>query len=215
MPTKHLILSSLLPLVLLAGACSDGDSAAEDDTSATSTAPESSVTEDPTAAASAGVDEAASITNAGDALGTPPTGDTAALNITQIAAGTAELSTLTRSVIKGGLLATLRDGGPFTVFAPTNEAFAAVPVDTLNAILADPAQLTDLLTLHVLPGEYTSEDLISLDGSTVETVQGGKLAVSVDGDTITVGDATITAPDVPASNGVVHIVDTVITAPAG
>jgi len=72
-----------------------------------------------------------------------------------------------------------------------------------------------VLTLHVIPGELTSEDLIALDGQSVETVEGSRLAVAVDGETITVGGATVIAPDVTASNGVIHLVDSVITEPNG
>lgn len=215
--SKKLFLPLLVPLALLAGACSDSDdsSASEEDSTTTAPSqeaatPEETDTADGTAAEVDAADAAAGI---GDAMGTPPSGDTADLNITEIAAGTADVSTLTRLVIKGGLLPTLRDGGPFTVFAPTNQAFAAIPSDTLNAVSANQAQLADVLTLHVLPGEYTSEDLIELNGSTVKTVQGAELAVVVEGDTITVGGATVISPDVPASNGVIHVVDTVIVEP--
>ncbi|MCB1269885.1 MAG: fasciclin domain-containing protein, partial [Microthrixaceae bacterium] len=218
MSPKKLALSLFLPLVLVAGACSDGEDSADDVPTDEETTTEDSAPDEGDGAASedSGTEAAEAETVAmspGNAMGTPPTGDTAELNIAEIAAGTADVSTLTRLVIKGGLLPTVRDGGPFTVFAPTNEAFAEIPHDVLRDLSANQPELADVLTLHVLAGEYTAEDLASLDGSTVDTVQGGKLAVSVEGDVITVGGATVIAPDVFASNGVVHLVDTVITQP--
>ncbi len=228
-PTRWLV-ASLLPVALFAGACSDVDDSASSDTGAEDAAAASdeaatdeAAQEDAAEATDTPADEGesdspeaeAAAMRGGDPMGTPPGEDTSELNIAQIAAGTGDVSTLTRLVIKGGLLATLRDGGPFTVLAPTNEAFAAIPPATLSAVSADPAQLTTVLTLHVIPGELTSEDLIALDGQSVEAVEGSRLAVAVDGETITVGGATVIAPDVTASNGVIHLVDSVITEPNG
>jgi uncharacterized surface protein with fasciclin (FAS1) repeats len=136
-------------------------------------------------------------------------------NIAEIAAGTAVTQHLTRLVLLAGLLPTLRDGGPFTVFAPVDDAFAAVDPDTLRAVAHDPAQLASVLTLHVVPGEYPAEGLRSVAGTSLTTVQGGQLLVEVDGDDLIVGGATVAVPDIEASNGIVHAVDTVITAPNG
>jgi uncharacterized surface protein with fasciclin (FAS1) repeats len=149
-------------------------------------------------------------------MATPPSGDTAQLNIAEIAAGTAETQQLTRLVLQAGLLPTVRDGGPFTVFAPVDAAFAAVPAQQLARLQADPAQLTEVLTLHVVPGTLTAADLreAATSGRTLTTVQGGQLRVEArGGNTLVVGGATVVVPDITASNGVVHAIDSVITAP--
>lgn len=148
-------------------------------------------------------------------MGSPPEGDTASLNLAQIAAGTPATQTLTRLVLFAGLLPTVRDGGPFTVFAPVDDAFAAVDPATLRSLANDPEKLASILTLHVVPGALTTDDLRAANGTSLTTVAGGKLRVEVVGDKITVGGATIAVPDIIASNGVVHAVDTVITAPNG
>ena len=147
--------------------------------------------------------------------GTPPEGDTAELNIAQIAAGTAAVTNLTQLVVKAGLVPTLRDGGPFTVFAPVNEAFDALPFSTYISVVEDNATLTTVLTQHVVPGTYTAADLMDLDGESLETVQGGRLLVEVDGDDVVVGGATVVVPDIEASNGMIHAIDSVIAEPNG
>lgn len=210
MKFRYLLAAMVLPLALIAVSCSDdeqGSDSGSTETTAVAGATDAAVTETTVAA-----DPMAVLT-----MGTPPgpETDTATLNITQIAAGTAAVTTLTQLVVKSGLLLTLRDGGPFTVFAPVNEAFAALPPETLTAVVEDNATLTKVLTLHVVPGVYTSTDLMDLDGQTLTTVEGGKLLVEMDGDDIVVGGATIVAPDIMASNGVVHAVDAVIAAPNG
>jgi len=131
-------------------------------------------------------------------------------DIVALAAGTPELSTLVSAVGAAELVETLQGDGPFTVFAPTNDAFSAVGQETLDELLAPEgkAQLTDILTYHVVPGELMAADL--QDGQELETVQGGKLQVSVEGDTVRVGDATVVKADVDASNGVVHVIDAVL-----
>ena len=196
MKFRYLLAAMVLPLALIAVSCSDDEQGSDSGSTETTVA----------------ADPKMQLT-----MGTPPgpETDTATLNITQIAAGTAAVTTLTQLVVKSGLLLTLRDGGPFTVFAPVNEAFAALPPETLTAVVEDNATLTKVLTLHVVPGVYTSTDLMDLDGQTLTTVEGGKLLVEMDGDDIVVGGATIVAPDIMASNGVVHAVDAVIAAPNG
>lgn len=205
MKFRYLLAAMVLPLALVAASCSDdeqGSGSGSTETTAAAGATEAAATETTVAA-----DPAAVLT-----MGTPPgpDTDTATLNITQIAAGTAAVTTLTQLVVKSGLLVTLRDGGPFTVFAPVNEAFAALPPETLTAVVEDNATLTTVLTLHVVPGTYTSTDLMDLDGQTLTTVQGGKLLVQMDGDDVIVGGAKVVAPDIMASNGVIHAVDSVI-----
>ena len=148
-------------------------------------------------------------------MGTPPEGDSETYNIAQIAAGTPATQTVTRLAIQAGLVGTLATGGPFTVFAPSDEAFAAVDPAALRNLSADPAALADVLTRHVVPGTLTSADLRAANGTSLTTVQGGRLLVEAKGDTVYVGGARVAVADVTASNGVVHVVDTVILEPNG
>jgi uncharacterized surface protein with fasciclin (FAS1) repeats len=217
MKFRHVLAAAVLPLALLAAGCSDdeqsgADSGGTETTAATDAAGEAGSDTAATEAATGEVDPAAVLP-----MGTPPAADadTAELNITQIAAGTAAVTTLTQLVVKAGLLPVLRDGGPFTVFAPVNDAFAAIPFDTYISVVEDNPTLTKVLTLHVVPGTYSSTDLMDLDGQTLTTVEGGKLLVQVDGDDVLVGGAKVVAPDIVASNGVIHAVDSVIVQPNG
>lgn len=141
---------------------------------------------------------------------TPAETPAAEQDIVALASATPDLSTLVTAVTAAELVETLQGDGPFTVFAPTNDAFTAVGQDTLDTLLAPEGkdQLTDILTYHVVPGELMAADL--QDGQELETVQGGTLTVSVEGDTVRVGDATVAMADVDASNGVVHVIDAVL-----
>ncbi len=125
------------------------------------------------------------------------------------------LTTLTSAVQAAGLVDTLNGEGPFTVFAPNNEAFAAVPEADLDAILADTDQLTDILTYHVVAGEsLSSADL--LEAGTVTTVNGGELTFSADADgaiSINDGAATLTCSDITTGNATVHVIDAVMIPP--
>jgi uncharacterized surface protein with fasciclin (FAS1) repeats len=120
------------------------------------------------------------------------------------------LSTLVTAVTQAGLVDTLNGEGPFTIFAPTNDAFAAIPADQLEAVLADQDLLTSILTLHVVAGEQlSSQDLI--DAGTVTTVNGADLTITLDGDTAMVnGNASVICMDVPTANATVHIIDAVL-----
>jgi uncharacterized surface protein with fasciclin (FAS1) repeats len=134
--------------------------------------------------------------------------------IVDIASSNEDFSTLVTSVTEAGLVDTLSGEGPFTVFAPTNAAFEALPAGTLDSLLADPqGALTDVLSLHVMSGEVNSEAAIAAAGTNVETL-GGPVAVALDGDNLTVGGATVVTTDIEASNGVIHVIDAVITEPA-
>jgi uncharacterized surface protein with fasciclin (FAS1) repeats len=130
-------------------------------------------------------------------------------DIVALAQDTPDLSTLVEAVTAADLAETLQGDGPFTVFAPTNDAF-----DELGGALDDllqpenQEQLQSVLTYHVVPSEAMAADLE--DGQMLETVNGEMLEVSIDGDTVMVGDATVVMPDVDASNGVVHVIDTVL-----
>ena len=131
-------------------------------------------------------------------------------NIVQVAAATPDLSTLVTALEAADLVSTLEGEGPFTVFAPTNEAFDALPAGELDRLLepANKEELATILKNHVVSGEVMSSDLS--DGQQVETLAGETVTVSIDGDTVKIGDATVSQADVEASNGVVHIIDTVI-----
>ena len=124
-----------------------------------------------------------------------------------------ELSTLVAAVDAAGLVDTLNGEGPFTIFAPANSAFAALPAGTVDTLLADPTgDLTDILTIHVVGGEaLTGEQLV--EAGTV-TGLNGDLTIAADGDAVTVdaggGPATVVCANVPVANGVVHIIDTVL-----
>lgn len=121
-----------------------------------------------------------------------------------------QLSTLAGLVQKAGMADTLRAAGPYTVFAPTNEAFKAVPARTMDELAADPAKLKALLAYHVLPAKVTATEVKNGDA---RTVQGGKLALSRAGAYVTVEDAMVQTADIAASNGVVHTIDRVLVPP--
>lgn len=118
-----------------------------------------------------------------------------------------ELSTLNTLVQRAGLADTLKAAGPFTVFAPTNEAFQAVPAATLDALSRDPAKLKAVLSNHVVPSRLPAADV---KNSSVKTVQGSSLALGKAGDFVTVDDAMVQHADIAATNGVVHTVDRVL-----
>jgi uncharacterized surface protein with fasciclin (FAS1) repeats len=204
MKPKHVLAAAVLPLALLAAGCSDDEESGSDSTDTTEAAAETTTT--------AAAEDASMPVAMGPAVDLEKSDQ---YNIAQIASGLPQTQTVTRLVIQAGLVGTLATGGPFTVFAPVNEAFDAIPPETLIDISQDTEQLTTVLTLHVVPGVYTSEDLVELDGQSLETAQGGKLLVEVNGDEILVGGAPVAIPDITASNGVVHAVTSVITAPNG
>jgi len=137
----------------------------------------------------------------------------ASADIVGLAKATPDLSTLVAAVTAGDLATTLQGKGPFTVFAPTNQAFSDIQ-STVDTLLkpANKADLQKVLTYHVVPGTYTAADL--KDGQELTTVQGEKLTVSVKGSTVKVNDATVEKADVNASNGVVHVINKVLVPPA-
>jgi uncharacterized surface protein with fasciclin (FAS1) repeats len=131
-------------------------------------------------------------------------------DIVQLASGNEDLSTLTTAVTAADLGPTLKGEGPYTVFAPTNAAFEALPAGALDELLepANKKQLGGVLTYHVVPGQLKAADLS--DGQKLETVNGETLTVRVSGEEVTVGGAKVVQPDVQASNGVVHVIDEVL-----
>merc|ERR1711963_191967 len=138
-------------------------------------------------------------------------------NIVELAQSVDDLSTLVAAVVAGDLVETLSSPGPFTVFAPTNEAFGALPAGTLDDLLKpeNKATLVDILTYHVLPVQVLSKDLKPYQS--VKTVEGKAVKVLKVGDEVRVGatftDIKVTAADNVASNGVAHIIDGVLLPP--
>ena len=131
-------------------------------------------------------------------------------NIFFTAVGAGNFLTLAKLLTNAELLDTIKGPGPFTVFAPTDAAFAKVPAATLEALAADKAKLTKVLLYHVVPGTLTSKELQSGE---VATAEGSKLRVNVAGSSVTVNDVRVLAPDVMASNGVIHVIDNVLLPP--
>jgi uncharacterized surface protein with fasciclin (FAS1) repeats len=125
---------------------------------------------------------------------------------TAVAAG--DFTTLATALEAADLIGTLKGEGPFTVFAPTDAAFAALPEGTLEALLADIPTLTDILLYHVVPGEVKAETVVTLDSAT--TAQGSDVTITVDGSSVMVNDANVTMTDIQASNGVIHVIDAVL-----
>jgi uncharacterized surface protein with fasciclin (FAS1) repeats len=189
---RLMAVGTIAALVFGAAACgSENDS--EESSSAEET---TSATAEPTEEESAAEEEAQDIVD------------------TAVAAG--DFGTLATALEAAGLVETLKGEGPYTVFAPTDEAFAALPDGTLDELLAEPeGQLTEILTYHVIPDEVMAEDVVSMDGESVATVQGGEITIRVDGDQVMLEDATgatvnVVQTDVTASNGVIHVIDGVL-----
>ena len=132
-------------------------------------------------------------------------------SIAGIVAGNPDFSTLLAAVKAAGLVDTLSGGGPFTVFAPTNAAFAKIPSAQLNALLNDPAKLKSVLLYHVVSGKVMAADVVKL--TTANTVEGSPINIAVNGSTVMINDATVTQTDIAASNGVIHVIDTVLMPP--
>lgn len=121
------------------------------------------------------------------------------------------LSTLVTAVKQAGLVDTLNSGGPYTVFAPVDDAFAKIPAEDLKAVLADKEKLTSILTYHVLPEQVQMDEL----GGTYKTVNGAELTVSGDGPEFKVGDATVVCAGIQTGNATVYLIDSVLMPPAG
>lgn len=135
-------------------------------------------------------------------------------NIVELAVGTDALSTLVAAVQAGGLVETLQGDGPFTVFAPTNEAFAKLPEGIVENLLKPENKnaLVAVLTYHVVAGKVKSTDLS--DGMTATTVEGSDITIGINYGKVKIDNATVAAADIMASNGVVHVIDTVILPPS-
>lgn len=126
-----------------------------------------------------------------------------------MAASSGQFKTLVAAVQAAGLADTLSGPGPFTVFAPTDEAFAKLPKGTVEELLKpeNKQKLVDILTYHVLPGKVMAADVKTMDA---KTVNGANAKVKVAGNTVTIDEAKVVKTDIAASNGVIHVIDTVI-----
>jgi uncharacterized surface protein with fasciclin (FAS1) repeats len=138
--------------------------------------------------------------------------DTAAKDIVDTAVSAGSFQTLVKAVQAADLASTLKSPGPFTVFAPTDEAFAALPKEKLEALLKDKQALTAVLTYHVVPGKVMAADVVKV--SSAKTVQGQPLAISTQGKEVRVNNARVVKTDILCSNGVIHVIDAVVLPPA-
>lgn len=132
---------------------------------------------------------------------------------TAVAAGS--FKTLAKLLGDAGLVETLKGPGPFTVFAPTDAAFAKLPAATLEALGKDKAKLKQVLLYHVVSGKVMAADVVKLNGKSAKTVEGADAAVMLMGQTVMIGNAHVTKTDIVAKNGVIHVIDTVMLPPAG
>ncbi len=183
------VLAALLALSLIAAACGD------DDPIESSTA----------AAADTAEDDVAE-----DAMDEPGT-------IVDVAVANGSFTTLVAAVQAAGLVETLSGDGPFTVFAPTDDAFAALLDDlgiTAEELLADTDLLTAVLTYHVIAGEVPASTVVTMDGQSAATVNGAEVTITVNGDAVQVNDANVIIVDVAASNGIIHVIDSVLLPPS-
>ena len=146
-------------------------------------------------------------------LGTLPyaAADEPKKDIVDTAASADQFKTLVTAVKAAELVNTLKGDGPFTVFAPTDEAFAKVPKETLDALLKDKKALTSVLTYHVVSGKVLAADVVKLDSAT--TVQGQAVKIAAQDGKVTVNGATVTKTDIVCGNGVIHVIDAVLLPP--
>jgi len=143
----------------------------------------------------------------GDMAGKTSTAPAAKSNIVDTAVAAGQFNTLAKALTAAGLIDTLKGPGPFTVFAPTDAAFAKIPAAQLNALLADKAALTKVLTYHVVSGKVMAADVKS---GAVKTVEGQSLNVVASSSGVTVNNAKVIKTDIMATNGVIHVIDTVV-----
>jgi transforming growth factor-beta-induced protein len=131
-------------------------------------------------------------------------------DIVDTAVGAGSFKTLAAALTAANLVATLKGPGPFTVFAPTDEAFGKLPAGTVDALLKDIPKLTGILTYHVVPGAVKAATVVTLNGKKVKTVNGAEVSVEVSNAGVTVDNAKVTKTDIICDNGVIHVIDSVI-----
>jgi uncharacterized surface protein with fasciclin (FAS1) repeats len=129
-------------------------------------------------------------------------------NIIETAVANTDFSTLVTAIKAADLVDTLSGDGPFTVFAPTNEAFAKIEPEKLKAILADKKKLTSILTYHVVSGKVLAADVAKI--SEAKTLQGGKIRISLKGSSVMINESEVLKTDIHCSNGIIHVIDTVL-----
>ena len=127
---------------------------------------------------------------------------------TAVAAGS--FKTLAAALTAANLVETLKGAGPFTVFAPTDEAFAKLPAGTVESLLKDIPKLSAILTYHVVAGKVMAADVMTMDGQSAKTVNGATLAISTKAGVKLNGNSTVVATDIACTNGVIHVIDSVL-----
>jgi len=132
--------------------------------------------------------------------------------IVEVARAAGGFTTLVAALDAAGLTSALEGEGPFTVFAPTDAAFAALPAGTVEALLQDPETLASILTYHVVPGRVTASQVVTLSSAT--TLNGASVRISVTGSAVKVDEANVIQTDIAARNGVIHVIDAVILPPS-
>lgn len=148
----------------------------------------------------------------GSAVSVPARGaDQPEKDIVDTAVGADQFSTLVKAIKTAELVDTLKGEGPFTVFAPTDEAFAKVPKEKLDALLKDKKALTGVLTYHVVPGKVMAADVVKLDAA--KTAQGKSLTIVTKDGKVAINGANVTKTDIVCKNGVIHVIDSVLLPP--
>ena len=192
---KRFLILPMASLAIILAACSS--------TASTSPSPTAPATQAATPAATAPAPSAS----------TSSSGDAAMADIVATADGAGTFKTLLAAAKAAGLVETLQGKGPFTVFAPTDEAFAALPAGTLDGLLADREALKKILLYHVVSGEVTADKVVGL--TSADTVEGSPIAISVNDGMVYLNDAAqVVKTDIMASNGVIHVIDHVLLPPA-
>jgi len=132
------------------------------------------------------------------------------MNIVETALAAGSFKTLAAALTEAGLVETLKGAGPFTVFAPTDAAFAKIPKEKLDALMKDKEALKKVLLYHVVSGKVMAKDVIGMNGKKAKTVEGSEAAITVKDATVMVDAAKVEKTDIDCSNGVIHVIDSVI-----
>ena len=197
---RSIAVAGVISLALALGACAESTDSGDSADTTTATVAETTTTE---------ATETTEVTET-------TTAEAATTDIVDTAVAAGDFTTLATALEAANLVETLKGPGPFTVFAPTDEAFDALPEGTLDELLADPAgDLAEILKYHVIEGEVMAADVLEMDGQSVATVQGAELTIEVDGEQVTLVDnsgnrVNVVSTDVDASNGVIHVLDAVL-----
>lgn len=203
--------AGVVGLGLIAAAC--GDDSDDDSAADTTAAEETTTTVEQSETTSA--DEDSTETSASEAGEDDAAGADAAAegDIVEVAVAAGDFTTLATALEAAGLVETLQGEGPFTVFAPTDAAFEALPAGTLDELLADQEALTNVLTYHVVEGEVPAADVVNLTEATA--LNGDTITISVQGEDVILNDSVqVVTTDVEASNGVIHVIDAVLLPPS-